>query len=58
MRNKASILECSGNYMYSLLYTHKNSAFAHTMYLYVSYDHQSRLIISVNSRKWFAVVCI
>ena len=26
------------------------------MHLYVSYDRQSRLIISLNSRKWFAVI--
>jgi hypothetical protein len=29
---------------------------AHTMHLYVLCDRQSRLIISLNSRKWFAVI--
>jgi len=57
MRNKARISECSGNCIRTACFKHtKSPNFAHTMYSYVSYNRQSKLIISLHSRKWFVVI--
>jgi len=54
---KARISECSGNCICTACFKHtKSPNLAHTMYSYVSYNRQSKLIISLHSRKWFVVI--